>query len=83
MKMPRICIEWTTRLCVVDGAHGYFHLWEPSNPVCAVVEFLDGVRRVDAEKVQFCDEINCGLSVLNRAQEEDALGAGRKNQGSG
>lgn len=76
MKMPDILLKWDTRSCVVDGVYGEFQLWEPSDPVRAVVEFPDGVRRVDAEKVQFCDNIHAYICDTNEIRGGEAQDAG-------
>lgn len=75
-----------TRLCAVNGEHGYFHTWEhyskplPASPlvggepsgvfskVFAIVEFKDGVRRVDPAEIQFCVEENAALSMADKGE---------------
>lgn len=37
--------------------------------VYAIVEFKDGVRRVDPTKIKFCDEENAGLCALVKHSE--------------
>lgn len=54
-------IEWETRLCEVDGELGYFHTWEQRSNVFGIVEFPDGVKRVDPARIKFCDEQNAML----------------------
>lgn len=69
-------VEFQTRLCEVKGELGYFHLWEqwsnvvgtsllrgrhPVGQVYGIVEFKDGVRRVDPVSIKFCDEENASL----------------------
>lgn len=64
-----------TRLCEVSGELGYFHLWEYGYPagqvgqVYGIVEFKDGVRRVDPTKIKFCDEENASLCALVKHSE--------------
>lgn len=38
--------------------------------VYGIVEFKDGVRRVDPPMIKFCDEINAGLTVMNERKGE-------------
>lgn len=63
------------RLCTVRGDHGYFHIWENytnsygQSGVYGLVEFEDGVRRVDPACIKFCDEENEMLSVFNKKGE--------------
>lgn len=33
--------------------------------IYGIVEFKDGVRRVDPAKIKFCDEVNAGLAALS------------------
>ena len=41
--------------------------------VYGLVEFTDGIRRVDPVHIKFCDEINAGLTIMNtRKGENDA-----------
>lgn len=60
------------RLCTVRDVHGYFHTWEHyttsygQSGVYGLVEFADGVRRVDPMLIKFCDEENEMLSVFNK-----------------
>lgn len=35
--------------------------------VYGIVEFKDGVRRVDPSKIKFCDEINANLCEMEKA----------------
>lgn len=51
----KIEVVWKTRACSVDGVFGCFQMWVPTDPPRAVVEFSDGVRQVEAEKIQFTD----------------------------
>lgn len=76
-------IKQERRLCTVNGEAGYFHTWEqyskPIEPspmiggvvsyILGIVEFEDGVRRVDPTEIKFCDEENGMLSVFNRKGE--------------
>ena len=82
--MPKIEVEWTTRLCKVGEKLGYFHTWEhyskplPASPliggepagifskVFGIVEFPDGVQRVDPTDICFCDDGNEILTELNK-----------------
>lgn len=81
-------VELPTRLCEVKGELGYFHLWEQwSNVVGAsplrggqvygIVEFKDGVRRVDPVSIKFCDEENANLCTL--VKHNEALRKGEVN----
>lgn len=83
MAEPRtkISIVWETRSCIVDGEYGEFQIWEASEPVHAVIEFSDGVRRVDAEKVQFCDETHARICTMKKMKCGAELYAGRQDQG--
>lgn len=73
-----IKIKLKTRECTVNGELGFFHIWEfYSRPlvggapagafskVYGIVEFSDGVRRVEPTDIQFCDEENEYLTALN------------------
>lgn len=74
--LSNIVTQYETRLCVVDGTVGYFHCWEqwmdPSSlgvikasaHVNGIVEFKDGVRRVDCESIKFVDEQNKILQAM-------------------
>ena len=81
-------VEFPTRLCEVNGKLGYFHRWEQwSNVVDAsllrggqvygIVEFKDGVRRVDPVSIKFCDEDNADLCAL--VKHNEALRKGKVN----
>lgn len=87
MTMPKIEVEWTTRLCKVGDKFGYFHTWEHySKPleasplvggapagvfskVFGIVEFPDGVKRVDPTDIHFCDEWSETLKVMEEQPE--------------
>ena len=62
-------IKQERRLCIVNGEHGYFHTWEHytncsgQSGVYGLVEFEDGVRRVDITEIKFCDEENEMLNL--------------------
>lgn len=74
MSGLNMTVEYPTRLCVVRGKVGYFHMWEHySKPlseglmtsgqavgifskVYGIVEFKNGVRRVDPIDIKFRDE---------------------------
>ena len=69
-------IEWETRLCEVDGWLGYFHTWEQwsgnvngsqLSRVYGIVEFQGCIRRVDPEKIKFCDDRNQSLYEMEEA----------------
>lgn len=86
---PHMTVEWSTRLCTVNGEHGYFHTWEhyskplPASPlvggepagvlsvVFGIVEFKDGVRRVDPTAIKFCDEMNTMLTAISEFEKEN------------
>lgn len=85
-------VEFPTRLCEVKGELGYFHLWEqwsnvigtgllrgrhPVGQVYGIVEFKDGVRRVDPVSIKFCDEENAALCAL--VKHNEALRKGETN----
>lgn len=65
-------IKQERRLCTVNGETGYFHTWEHyttsygQSGVYGLVEFADGIRRVDPMLIKFCDEENEMLSVFNK-----------------
>ena len=72
-------ITYERRLCKVDGEIGYFHCWEHfSKPgpagvisyVSGIVEFDDGIRRVDPTEIKFCDEEHATLCVWNKYGKE-------------
>lgn len=83
-------IGWSTRLCMVNGKTGYFHVWEHySKPIEAsplmggapagvfskifgIVEFVNGVKRVDPVDIKFCDEDNVMLNMFNREESNHA-----------
>ena len=85
-------VEFPTRLCEVNGKLGYFHRWEqwsnvvgtsllrgrhPVGQVYGIVEFKDGVRRVDPVSIKFCDEENANLCAL--VKHNEALRKGEAN----
>ena len=39
--------------------------------VFGIVEFNDGIERVDAEKIKFIDEYNASLVSMNKIQKEN------------
>ena len=69
MAKFEIPIVHRTRDCEVDGRPGYFHTWEhfskPAAGVIAqvygIVEFSDGVERVDPCSIKFTDADNHDL----------------------
>lgn len=68
-------VKQERRLCTVRGSYGYFHIWEnytncsEQSGVYGIVEFEDGVRRVNPILIKFCDEEHEMLSVLNKKGE--------------
>ncbi len=79
-------VRLPTRGCVVKGEPGYFHLWEQWNDVVdagqvgqvyGIIEFKDGVRRIDPTDIEFCDEENADLCAL--AKYYEALKKGKQN----
>lgn len=70
-------LEQEKRYCEVDGKPGYFHTWEHRKSaryaqVYGIVEFADGVRRVDPICIKFCDEyttVLAGLTEQKKYQE--------------
>lgn len=68
-------VKQERRLCTVRGDHGYFHTWEHytncsgQSGVYGLVEFEDGVRRVEPTCIKFCDEEHEMLSVFNKKGE--------------
>ena len=36
-----------------------------------IVEFEDGVRRVDPTRIKFCDEVGGALHVMNKFEKEN------------
>ena len=66
MGGARFTIEWERRLCKAGSRTGYFHCWEhrvcgDQGQVYGIVEFTDGVQRVEPEDIVFLDEANAGL----------------------
>lgn len=85
-KVGTITFEWVTRACEVDGRPGLFHIWEqwlhreplrggnygaPIGQVYGIVEFSDGVKRVDPVKIKFCDEDNALLAAMEKHKEAE------------
>lgn len=70
-------IKQERRLCTVRGDHGYFHTWEHytncsgESGVYGIVEFEDGVRRVDPMLIKFGDGENEMLSLYNKKGERN------------
>jgi hypothetical protein len=68
-------VKQERRLCTVRGSYGYFHTWEHytnssgQSGVYGLVEFEDGVKRVEPPCIKFCDEENEMLSVFNKKGE--------------
>ena len=77
MKM-NMGINWGTRLCKVDDKLGYFHFWEQwSNvigespligQVWGIVEFPDGVKRINPTSIEFIDEEHQMLYTLGKEE---------------
>lgn len=70
MALADIEIRMNTRLCKVKGEFGIFHIWEQYSAdnvsrVFGIVEFSDGVRRIDPTNIIFCDEQNEILKMGN------------------
>lgn len=63
-------VKQERRLCKVKEEPGYFHTWEHytncsgQSGVYGLVEFEDGVRRVEPTCIKFCDEENENLIYL-------------------
>lgn len=86
MSGLNVSVEYPTRLCVVKGEIGYFHMWEHfSKPlseglmtagqlagtfskVYGIVEFKNGVRRVEPSDIAFRDE---DYKLLCRIDEDE------------
>ena len=54
-------VEFPTRLCEVKAGQ--------IGQVYGIVEFKDGVRRVDPVSIKFCDEENAALCALVKHNE--------------
>lgn len=78
-----ITVEFERRLCKVDDRIGYFHCWEHYADVIApgltggqyplmfgVVEFKDGLERVDLSRIKFIDAGNAALYTLNQKETD-------------
>ena len=73
-------IRWHTRDCEVNGRFGQFHTWEqyseiiPSGGVLAqvfgIVEFEDGVERVEPTKIKFTDPEHGELVYMSKFIKE-------------
>ena len=73
-------IRWKTRDCEVDGRYGYFHMWEQysdinvfggtSAQVYGIVEFAEGIERVDPSKIKFIDQEHAELVMVNKFRKE-------------
>lgn len=61
------------RLCIVNGEFGYFHTWEENNgkSLYGIVEFTDGIRRVEPTQIRFADEENHALYKMNEDFEKE------------
>ena len=79
-----IYVKKELRLCKVNEELGYFHCWEQYADVISpgltgcqysrvfgIVEFNDGIERVDPEKIKFIDEYNANLVAMNKIQKEN------------
>lgn len=67
-------IKQERRLCSVEGEVGYFHCWEqyydpimpsPIGQMYGIVEFSDGIKRVEPTSIIFVDEENSYLKDAN------------------
>lgn len=70
-----IKIHWETRNCMVCGRPGYFHTWEQmhtesKSQVFGIVEFSDGVQRVQPCDIRFVDEVNSCLQSYEKWLKE-------------
>ena len=70
-----IIIQPERRLCEVDGRLGYFHCWESYNDyfygyVIGIVEFSDGVQRLDPSRIKFVDDQNRELELLEKVHKK-------------
>ena len=66
MASFEIPIKQQTRSCMVEGRPGVFHLWEQYSQgivshINGIVEFADGVKRVDPCYIEFTDEEHAAL----------------------
>lgn len=71
-------IVWETRPCEVDGEVGDFHCWEHyfdgcTTKVNGIVEFHDGVRRVDITKIRFLDEKSEYLALEHFKKKQEGV----------
>lgn len=69
------------RLCMVGDEYGCFHVWELSitsaptpdgvvSRTYGIVEFPDGIKRVEATDIHFCDNDNEALRRLNKRKRK-------------
>ena len=68
-SLSDITIPYETRLCMIDGKVGYLHCFEhysdkQHSQIYGIVEFSDGVERVDPLKIKFIDEDHASLYSL-------------------
>ena len=78
-KFEDLQIKWGTRICEVGDRIGFFHTWEQwSKPVgesaismlFGIVEFPEGIERVDPTQIKFVDDEHDVLCQLWRAEVE-------------
>lgn len=82
MAEIKCTVEQGTTLCKVYDKFGYFHAWEHySKPmiggppdgvfskIFGIVEFANGVRRVDPTDINFCDDENEALKELDKTKK--------------
>lgn len=62
---------------VIPSKHRHFARGGPPGQVYGIVEFKDGVRRVDPVSIKFCDEENAALCAL--VKHNEALRKGEAN----
>lgn len=68
-------VQQERRLCEVDGRLGYFHCWESYKDyfygyVIGIVEFPDGVQRLDPSRIKFVDDQNRELELLEKVHKK-------------
>lgn len=76
-----IYVSLEKRLIKVKDKIGYFHCWEhlsqtsnkgvPYSKVYGIVEFIDGVKRVEIEDMDFIDEANDILKDYNKIRKAE------------
>ena len=78
-------VQQERRLCEVDGRLGYFHCWEQyattvpqigslpggqESHVFGIVEFADGVQRLNPTRIKFVDDQNRELELLEKVHKK-------------